>query len=98
MKFLVKFSPFSCYFLSVRFKYSPQHPVLRHTHPITLCSSLTMNNISHQYERTGEIIVLYILIFMILDRRNGKIKHSKLNGGKHSPNLSPFNFMSVILI
>jgi hypothetical protein len=41
MKLLfAQFSPRSCHFLPVTFKYSPQHPVLV---PLILCSPLTLS-------------------------------------------------------
>jgi hypothetical protein len=30
----MKFSPLSCYLVPLRPKYSPQHPILKHTQPI----------------------------------------------------------------
>jgi hypothetical protein len=43
MKLLTtQFSPPSCYFISLRSKYSPQHPVLKH--PQSICSSLNVRD------------------------------------------------------
>jgi hypothetical protein len=37
---------------------------------LKLCSSLSVGDkVSHPYKTTGKIMVLYILIFMILERR-----------------------------
>jgi hypothetical protein len=61
-------SPTSCHFISLWSKYSPQHPVLKHS----LCFSYNVRDqVSHPYRTTGKIIVLYtyILIFMLLGSR-----------------------------
>jgi hypothetical protein len=43
----MQFSPASCHFISLRFIYSPQHPVLKH---LSLCSSLNVTDqVSHPY-------------------------------------------------
>jgi hypothetical protein len=52
-------SPASCPFLSLRSKYSPQHPVLKHA----------WDGVSHPYKTRGKIMVLYILIFMFSEIR-----------------------------
>jgi hypothetical protein len=53
---------------------------------LSLCSSLNIRDqVSHPYRTTGNIIVLYIIILAILDRRR-EDKHSQLNGSKHYPN------------
>jgi hypothetical protein len=60
-------SPFSRYFIRLRSKYSPQHPVLKHP---SLCSSLNgRDQVSQPYKTTGRIMVLYILNFKFLDSR-----------------------------
>jgi hypothetical protein len=52
----VQLSPFSHYFIHLRSKYSPQHPVLEHPH---LSSSLNVRDqVSHPYKTTGRIMVL----------------------------------------
>ena len=65
---IVWFSPFPCYFVPLRPKYSPQQPFLKHLQPSFL----------PQYERpnktTCKIIVLYILIFVFL---NGKLEDKR---------------------
>jgi hypothetical protein len=57
----------SRYFLPLRSKYSPQHPVLKHPqiYSLPLVSEIKL----HTNTKTGKIIVLCILIFKILDRR-----------------------------
>jgi hypothetical protein len=42
--------------------------------------------VSHQHEKTGKIIILYILAFMFLDK-NGEDNISKLNGSKITGNV-----------
>jgi hypothetical protein len=61
VKFIImQFSPRSI-FLPFRSKYLPQHSVLR---TLSLCSSLRVRDqVSHPYNTTGKITVLYILIF-----------------------------------
>jgi hypothetical protein len=69
MKLLnMQFSPASCHFILLRSKYSPQLPVLK------LCSSLNVRDqVSHPY-KTSKIIVLYILVFIFLDKHMGRYK------------------------
>jgi hypothetical protein len=64
---IVQLSPFSRYFIPLRSKYSPHHPVLKH--PI-LCSFLnTRNQVSKTCKTTGRIAVLCILTFTLLESR-----------------------------
>jgi hypothetical protein len=61
----MQFSPFSCHLISLRSKYSPQHPVFKHPN---LCSSLNVRDqVSHPYRTTGKIIIFHILIFKFFD-------------------------------
>jgi hypothetical protein len=63
----VQFSPASNNFLAVISKYSPQLPVLE---ILNLCSSLRVRDqVAHPYRKTGTIVVLHILIFKFLERR-----------------------------
>jgi hypothetical protein len=63
----VQLSPFSRYFIPLRSKYSPQHPV---SNTLSLCSSLNVRDqVSHPYTTTGRIMVLCILTFKFLDSR-----------------------------
>jgi hypothetical protein len=82
MNLLIKqSSSVSYHFLPLRSKYSSQHPVLN------LCSSLSVGDqVSHPYKTIDKIIVLYILIFKVLER-SLEAKHSEWNGSKHSMNL-----------
>jgi hypothetical protein len=68
MKLLIMqfYSP-SHHFISLRSKYSPQHPVLKH--PQSGFSLNVGDQVSHPYTTTGKMIVLYILILMFLDSR-----------------------------
>ena len=67
IKFLIMyFSPITCYPVSLRPKYS-QHPVLKHPQPTFLPQC--QRPVSHPYKTTWKIIVLYILIFIYLDRK-----------------------------
>jgi len=52
---------------------------------LSLCSSLRMREVSHSH-KTGKIMVLCSLIFMLLDRR-WEYKDSEVNVSKCSPNL-----------
>jgi hypothetical protein len=60
MKLLImQFSPASRHFLPLRSGYSPQYPVLKHN----LRSSLSVTDqVSHPYNITDKIMVLYILV------------------------------------
>jgi hypothetical protein len=63
--FIMQSSPTSCHFISLRPKYSPQHPDLMFSNTLTLCSSLNVRDqVSQPYRTTGKIIVLYILNFV----------------------------------
>jgi hypothetical protein len=77
-------------FISLRSKYCPQHPDLRHRQSI---SSLNVRDkVSHPHKTTGKTVVLYIPIFTFLDSGR-KEKGSGLNGGKHYPNLTCSSFL-----
>jgi hypothetical protein len=56
-----------CYLSSLRPKYSPQHPILKHPQPklFPQCGSI----VSHPYIMTGKIIVLIIFSFIFYDSR-----------------------------
>jgi hypothetical protein len=54
------FSPVSYYFLHLRPKYLPQHPVLKHRSKVT-------DQISHLYTTTSKLTVVLIAIFIFLD-------------------------------
>ena len=62
-KLLVMYSsPLPCYHVSPRPKYPPQHPILENSRSVY--SSLSVSDqVSHPYQTTGKIIVLYIVIF-----------------------------------
>jgi hypothetical protein len=74
-KFLImQFPRVSRHFISLRPRYSPQHPAL------SLCSSLNVRNqVSHPYRTTSIIIVLYILIFTFF-KSVGRAKGYGLGG------------------
>jgi hypothetical protein len=65
MKFLlILFSSVSRHFISLQAKFSPQHPVLKHTQSMF---SYVRDEVSHSYRTTDKIIVLYIQTFTFLD-------------------------------
>jgi hypothetical protein len=72
MKLLImQFSPTSCHLMSLRSKYSPQHPVST----LSPCSSLNVRDqASRPYRTTGRIIVLYILIFYVFRQQTTRRK------------------------
>lgn len=57
----------SCYFTSVRFKYSPQHAILQHSQPNYSLS--VKDQVSHPYKITGKVMVLDILTPTFLHSR-----------------------------
>jgi hypothetical protein len=62
---IMQSSPAFHHFLHLRYKYSPQHPVLKYK----LHSSLSVREqVSHTY-KTGKIMVLCILMLIVLERR-----------------------------
>jgi hypothetical protein len=66
-EFILPFSPASCLFIPLRSKYSLKHPVLK---TLNLCSWLHVRDqVSHSYNATDKIIVLYTLIFTFLHGR-----------------------------
>jgi hypothetical protein len=69
---IMQFSLISRHSITLRSKYPPQHPVLKH---LGLYSSLNVKDqVSHPYGTTGKIIVFKIQIFMFLDsKRKNKI-------------------------
>jgi hypothetical protein len=55
------------FFIPLRSKYSPKHPVFK---ALNMCASLNVRDkVSHPYITTGKIFVLYVLIFTFLDTR-----------------------------
>jgi hypothetical protein len=64
---LCSFSPLPYYLSPLRPKYYPQQTILKH---LSLCSSLNVSDqVSHLYNTTGKIIVLYILFFIFLNSK-----------------------------
>jgi hypothetical protein len=57
-------SPASHQFLHLRSKYSPQHLVLRYLQSVLLSSFIL-----RQKKKKSKIMLLYVLIFKVLDRR-----------------------------
>jgi hypothetical protein len=67
----VQLSPFSRYFIPLRSKYSPQHPVLKHPQSVLfpLCYRPSFTAIQNNWQNYG----LYILTVTFLDnRREGR--------------------------
>jgi hypothetical protein len=69
----MQLSPFLCYFIPLRSKYSPQHPVLKHPQSIRFpqCQRPSLRST----KTTGRIMVLYILTFTFLDSRWENERH-----------------------
>ena len=67
MKLLItKFSPVSCYLLSLGSSYSPECPFLEHP----LCAALNVRKqVSNPYKTKDKITVLYALIFVCDSKR-----------------------------
>jgi hypothetical protein len=66
---IMHFSPNSCQPIPLQSKYS-QHTV---PNALNLCSYLNVRDqIPHPYRATGKTVVLYILIFKLLDSRQGQ--------------------------
>ena len=64
---LCSFFPLHCHLVPLRPKYSLQHPILTH---LSLRSSLNFSDhVSHPYQTTGKILVLFILIVKFLDSK-----------------------------
>jgi hypothetical protein len=69
--------------IPLRSIYSP-HTLFSNT--FSLCYSFdARSQVSHPYKTKGIIIVLYVLIFTLLDRREDR--SSELNGSKHYSDL-----------
>jgi hypothetical protein len=64
---IVQFSPFSCYFIPLRSKFSL---ITLFLNTLSLCSSLNVGNqVLHPYKTTCRIMVLYVLTFTFLNSR-----------------------------
>jgi hypothetical protein len=68
-------SPVCCHFFHLRYKYSPQHPVLRHN----LCSSLSVRDevlptyvtlLSVQYKNNCNTATCYLFLSLLFDIDN----------------------------
>ena len=64
---IMYFSPLSCYLVHPSPKYLPEHPIVRHRQPTFFLNMI--DQVSHPYKTTGEIIVLFTLIFIFLDSK-----------------------------
>jgi hypothetical protein len=65
--FVTQFSLSSYHFISLRSKYSPQHPVLKRPKPVFLPK--VRDEVSHPFKATDKIISLYVPIFTFSDSR-----------------------------
>jgi hypothetical protein len=69
----VQLSPFSCYVMRLRSKYSSQNAVSQ-THSAHAVPLMLRDQVSHPYKTTGRIMIFYVLTFTFLDsRREDKI-------------------------
>jgi hypothetical protein len=85
----VLFSPASCHFIPLWFRFSPQHPLLEHHKSV--CSLNVRDHVSHPCKIPGHFF-LYILILMFCIA-DGKTKDCELHGSKHSLDLSCTRFL-----
>jgi hypothetical protein len=65
---LWSFSPLPCYLGPLRPKYSPQHPILKHTQP-TFLPQCQQSSFTPVQNNRKKCTILYILIFKFLDSR-----------------------------
>ena len=61
---IMQFAPLLCYLIPLRPKYSPQHTIRKHPQPMSLSQCEWPSFAPTQ--KTGKIIILYILIFVFL--------------------------------
>jgi hypothetical protein len=66
---IIQSFPASCYFLPLKSNY-PHHPVFKHL----LSSPTVRNQVLHSYKTTSKILVLYILISKVLERKQKRQK------------------------
>jgi hypothetical protein len=59
--FIMQLSSVSYHFLLHRTKYLPQHPILKQ--PSSVFSSSVRDLVSHPYQRTGKVRVVYVFIY-----------------------------------
>jgi hypothetical protein len=74
------FSPPSCHFIPLQFKYSPQCPVLKHSQ--SMFPPQMSQTKFHSHKKTRKIIILHYVIFTFLDA-DVKGNACGLNGSKH---------------
>ena len=87
-----QFSPAACHFLSFQAHISSPAPNLQT--PCSLCSSLNILDQVSLPCKTGNFMVLFILIFMPLDRWENKRLWTQL---WHSPDVIRFNLLLLSL-
>jgi hypothetical protein len=77
MKLLImQFSLISRHFNSLWSKYSPQHPVLKHSQFVLPLN--VRDQVSHTYKTVSKIMVLNILILLLLQVSETKMRRGKL--------------------
>jgi len=65
--------PASHHFLPLRPNFSPQHPVLKHLQSTVHSSVTVRDQVSHPYETTGNIIVLYVFSVDVCPDKNNAL-------------------------
>jgi hypothetical protein len=73
MQFLImKFSPLPCYLFTLRPKYSPQHPILKHPQPTSVPPSIwdTKFHTRTKQQEKSRFCILYFILYILDSKRN----------------------------